>query len=119
VSPTITETFTITLTLTPAPTLAAADVRTGEIFSYPNPFVPGAALLTFRFDAATQVDVAIYDWSGRKVFDLPAANIQAAQGVAFWDGRLADGQFAAPGLYFVVLKGSQGRATRKLTIIWK
>jgi hypothetical protein len=105
---------TPTVTATPA----YADVRNGKLFSYPNPYKPGGAVLcTFRFQPCSVAKLELYDIAARKVGDISAAQIQASNGVAFWDGRLYNNTFAAPGLYLAILRSDGGILTTKLTVI--
>ena len=66
----------------------------------PNPF---SALTAIRYDLpqAAQVDLAIYDVSGRLVCRvLDNRLMQPGYHTAYWHGRNAKGEQAAPGVYF-------------------
>jgi hypothetical protein len=88
----------------------------GALLCIPNPLNPGSGG-AFVFSPAIQAALSIYDWSGRRVMELPAASISAAQGRASWDGRDSSGRDLASGLYFVLLHTPDGRSTAKFTIL--
>jgi len=91
----------------------------GKVYSYPNPFVPGAGrLLNIRFDPNPAAGVEIWDWSGQRRCVLAASQVFGTQGLALWDGKVQDGQPAAPGVYFAVVKATGGDKMVKLTVVW-
>jgi hypothetical protein len=92
-------------------------VQPGKVFSYPNPYKPGSAPeLTFRFEPSASASIELYDIAGRRLFELPAHRVQAAQGLASWDGRLNGGPGLPAGLYFIILKRAEGTVTGKLSL---
>jgi hypothetical protein len=134
VTPSITQTWTVSPTPTPSPSFSAsptwtqtwtlqptsalAPPRTGKVFSFPNPFRPGnGALCSIRFEPCNNAILELYDISARKVGEIQESKINSAQGIAYWDGRLAHGGMAAPGLYFLLLRSDSGTLNCKLTVI--
>ena len=121
-TPSVTPTYTVSATpsaspsFTPAPAYAPA--RVGKVFSYPNPFRPGAGrTITLRFDPSPNAKIELYDLAARKVGEISQDQIHSSSGVAFWDGKLYNNNYAAPGLYLVLLRGDNGILTTKLTVI--
>jgi DNA-binding beta-propeller fold protein YncE len=88
--------------------------------NYPNPFNPETWI---PYQLAEPVDVAltIYDINGRVVryIDLGhqrASIYQSKSRAAYWDGRNAQGEPVASGVYFYTLKAGDLSATRKMLI---
>ncbi len=115
-SPTLTASGTVTPTFYGTPAAAAAAFSPGAIFSYPNPAVPGGAV-TFVFAPTARAVLRIYDWSGRKVLELPESAVNPGAGIARWDGRDLGGKDFASGSYFVVLRGEAGTIRGKFTVL--
>jgi hypothetical protein len=117
-SPTFSASPTVTLTLTSQPTPAMGAVRPGRVFSYPNPFkLGGGRTCKIRFAPDADVKIEIYDIAGRKVAQLLDSQVDAAAGLATWDGRLYNAAAAAPGLYLLQLHGQAGSLSTKFTVI--
>jgi hypothetical protein len=70
----------------------------GRHTAYPNPFNAGVVLGYF-VTAETPVRLAIYDGQGRHVRTLVDREQAAGRWQAVWDGRTADGDEAASGVY--------------------
>jgi len=67
----------------------------------PNP-TAGATTITFSIiDSGTDVDVAVYDLSGRRIADLARGTMDAGSHRATWSGMTASGAKAGAGVYFV------------------
>jgi hypothetical protein len=82
----------------------------------PNPFNP-ATRIAYSIEAASWVDLAIYDPSGRPVRRLLAARQDAGNHVALWDGRTDDGRAAASGTYFYRLAVNGRELTRRMILL--
>ncbi|MFH1313553.1 MAG: FG-GAP-like repeat-containing protein [Candidatus Eisenbacteria bacterium] len=66
----------------------------------PNPFA-GKTVIRYDLPERSQVDLAIYDASGRFVCMLISGEYQQpGRHQAHWDGRNSEGKPAAPGIYF-------------------
>ena len=113
-----------TLTVSVAPTQSALDVTAGGNAALrlgppsPNPFRPsvGSLSLSFTLPVSDQVSVRVYDLGGRQVavlFEGPAA---AGAHALTWDGRLARGGPAKPGIYLVRLATSSGEKRAKVAV---
>jgi len=82
----------------------------------PNPFNPKTAI-AFSLPEASRVELAIHDLRGRRVRTLVRGQLGAGRHMVDWTGTDdADRQVAA-GVYFSVLRSTQGTLTRKLTLL--
>ncbi len=73
----------------------------------PNPFTSGTSL-TFALQSPKQVELGVYDVSGRLVRRLTSGAQDAGTHVINWDGRDASGARVKTGVYFV--RGTIGGA---------
>jgi hypothetical protein len=72
----------------------------------------GAVRLTFTLPAAAEIELAVFDLSGRRVTTLIKERLSAGRHLAEWDGADARGRAAASGRYFCRLRaGGIERAT--------
>ncbi len=78
----------------------------------PNPF-RGSCAVAFDLPARADVELRVLDVRGRLVRVLEAGVREAGEHRAAWDGRDAAGHPAAPGLYFLELRGPGIREARK------
>jgi len=90
-------------------------VPKGEyVFTYPNPFNPDdGSWTTFNilFTNNTFVDITLYDAVGNHVIDLYKAEEVPANTptkTMSWNGRNSDNEIVANGVYYFVVKTSQG-----------
>lgn len=88
--------------------------------NYPNPFNP-ETWFPYQLSEPADVTLTIYDIQGRVVRDLdlghqPAGMYHSRSRAAHWDGRNAQGESVASGLYFYTLKAGDFAATRKMLI---
>ena len=94
--------------------------ETTLLANYPNPFNP-ETWLPYRLAAPAEVTLTIYAVNGQVVRTL-ALGHQAAgfyetrSRAAYWDGRNAQGESVASGVYFYTLSAGDFTATRKLLI---
>ena len=88
--------------------------------NYPNPFNP-ETWIPYELSAATEVTVTIHASDGKLVRalelgQLPAGVYQSRSRAAYWDGRNAQGEPVASGVYFYTLSAGDFSATRKMVI---
>ena len=88
--------------------------------NYPNPFNP-ETWIPYELAEAAAVTVSIHASDGKLVRTLelgqrPAGVYQSRSRAAYWDGRNAQGEFVASGVYFYTLKAGDFSATRKMVI---
>nr|MBP7653607.1 S8 family serine peptidase [Candidatus Dependentiae bacterium] len=102
-----------------------------DIVVFPNPYRPndGNELTGTEFSGSYNIDnktgihitgltsnsiIKIYDISGRLASEIyPIPN----SGMAIWDGRLKNGEYAPTGLYFVLTENEAEKHIEKLAII--
>ena len=99
--------------------------ETALLANYPNPFNP-ETWIPFRLaspepNTLTDVTLSIYAADGKLVRtlalgQLPAGTYQSRSRAAYWDGRNAQGEPVASGVYFYTLEAGDFSATRKMVI---
>ena len=99
---------------------AGVPATTHLLTNYPNPFNP-ETWIPYQLSKAAEVALTIYDIQGRVVRTLDLGHQRAGvyqnKGrAAYWDGRNAQGEPVASGLYFYTLKAGDFIATRKMLI---
>jgi hypothetical protein len=98
---------------------AAPPARLEGLRVSPNPTI-GPATLRYELPATGQVDIAVYSPDGRLARHLAAAETQSrGQHALAWDGRIASGELAPTGVYFVrmTVDGAMvGEATRLIVV---
>ncbi len=89
---------------------------TGLTGIFPNPFNP---VTTIRFGLAEpgQVDLRIYDLSGRRVRTLVDGRLEAGAHELEWQGRDDAGHALASGVYFLRFKAGETNDTDKLILL--
>jgi hypothetical protein len=82
----------------------------------PNPFRDRTAIHYLVEGRGAQVDVSIYDVTGRRVKMLVRSQLEPGRYETSWDGRDEQGQRVAHGLYFVrmVVAGQVQKSGRVL-----
>jgi FtsP/CotA-like multicopper oxidase with cupredoxin domain len=99
--------------------VAANQRRLGLVLApnRPNPF---SSVTTFLFELpeVREVNLEVYDISGRRVRTLVASTkMEAREHSVTWDGRDTSGQLVPAGIYFVHLAAGHEKATRKMVIV--
>jgi hypothetical protein len=87
----------------------------------PNPWLRGGGgglAVTFALPAqAADVDLAIYDVSGRRVATLAQGALAAGPHTAHWDGVTSAGGSVRPGVYFVRLAALGAVRTARVAVV--
>ena len=88
--------------------------------NYPNPFNP-ETWIPYQLSEAAEVTVTIHASDGKLVRTLelgqmPAGAYSDKDRAAYWDGRNAQGEPVASGVYFYTLTAGDFSATRKMVI---
>ena len=88
--------------------------------NYPNPFNP-ETWIPYQLAKPAEVKLSIYSAKGELVRTLalghqPVGIYQSKSRAAYWDGRNAQGEKVASGIYFYTLSAGDFSATRKLLI---
>ena len=94
--------------------------QTELLANYPNPFNP-ETWLPYRLADAAQVSINIYNAQGILVRTLAlghrSAGVYQDKGrAAYWNGRNAQGESVASGVYFYTLSAGDFTATRKMLL---
>ena len=84
--------------------------------SRPNP-VNGQAAIRYDLPRTGQVDLSIFDVTGRKVATLVSGIVPAGRHEAIWHGRDDAGREVASGLYWYRLTAGGNALNRKLLVI--
>ena len=89
--------------------------------NYPNPFNP-ETWIPYHLAHAADVTLTIYDIKGAMVRQLdlghqPAGYYTAQSKAAYWDGRNANGESVASGVYFYQLSAEDYSQVRRMVIV--
>ena len=95
--------------------------KTALLTNYPNPFNP-ETWIPYQLSTSAKVHIAIYAADGRLVRTLdlghlPAGRYHEKSSAAYWDGRNAQGEPVASGLYFYTFTAGEFTATKKMLIL--
>jgi hypothetical protein len=82
----------------------------------PNPFT-GATRIAFDLPEAADVEVRIFDVSGRMVRSLDEGRLTAGRYEALWDGKDTGGRDVASGIYFYRLETAKYSATKRMFLM--
>ncbi len=82
----------------------------------PNPFNPKTSV-SFRVDHAQQVEIAVYDLSGRRVAVLADQVYGVGEYTTYWDGRDTAGRAVSSGTYMVRFLSDQQMESRKIMLV--
>ena len=89
--------------------------------NYPNPFNP-ETWLPYKLSQQSHVSIRIYDATGILVKELnlgimPAGDYSSQGFAAYWDGRNANGEQVASGVYFYELQTDHQTSLKKMVIL--
>ena len=91
-----------------------SDLKLLQVMNYPNPFAAGTQI-TFEMTQPATVSVRIYTVSGRMIRELENGDTAAGFTAISWDGRDADGDRPANGVYlYKVIASAQGEETEAI-----
>lgn len=82
----------------------------------PNPFNPTTSI-AFELDRADEVELAVYDATGRRIATLAQGSYGPGPHSVTWDGRSRDGKQVASGVYWYALKTSTGMQSKKMVLL--
>ena len=103
-------------TLVPAASAPPIGVALAMGVAYPNP-ARGGMTVDFTLGHAARTSIRVFDLAGRLVRTAYDGALEAGPHSIGWDGRLATGERAHSGLYFVEIRTSESVSTRKVTLI--
>lgn len=84
--------------------------------NYPNPFNP-STVIPVHLDEAGEVSLTVVDVSGRVLRVLHRGRLEAGSHELHWDGRNAEGQVLASGVYLARATGAAGTSTQRLVLL--
>ena len=91
--------------------------RTALLQNYPNPFNPDT-WIPYQLAGDSEASITIYDATGQIVRTLDLGSRKAVYHTIHWDGRDDEGQPAANGVYFYVLRVDDGFSdTKKMVLL--
>lgn len=99
-----------------APKIANREVPTSLSSNYPNPFNPSTTI-SYQVPAAARVTLRVYDILGRELRSLVNNFQEAGEYRVDWDGRDADLQPVATGVYFYRLSVGEQSESRKMLLL--
>ena len=85
--------------------------------SYPNPFNSGTIIQFEIPQPGTEVDVSIYDVSGRLIMNLDSGYVPAGIHVRTWNGEDENGRDIPSGVYFLKLQSPRFQSCQKITLV--
>lgn len=92
---------------------AASQLR---VTCHPNPFNPKTTV-SYYVPENAEVDLAVFDVSGRRVATLERGVADAGEHSAAWSGLADDGHTVATGVYFVRLDALGGAKSAKVVLL--
>ncbi|MEO0126293.1 MAG: C25 family cysteine peptidase [candidate division WOR-3 bacterium] len=85
--------------------------------NHPNPFKDRTGITYWLGNNVKDVELKIYDISGRLVKTLVNGPQKAGQHKIYWNGKDEKGRFVSSGIYFYELKASNFCKTRKMILL--
>lgn len=82
----------------------------------PNPFAT-VTTMAFTLPERTDVELAVYDVTGRRVAMVFAGEKDAGDHEVEWSGRSDDGQLVGSGVYFLRMQAGKHALTRKMLVM--
>jgi hypothetical protein len=97
--------------------LTGVGVLNGSSWSVnPNP-VNDLATLSFVLPAATDVEIGIYDHTGKQCAVIMSGNMPAGNHHATWNGTGGNGERLSPGIYYCRFTAAGQTSVKKLVIL--
>ncbi|MBN2460534.1 MAG: T9SS type A sorting domain-containing protein, partial [Candidatus Cloacimonetes bacterium] len=111
-------TFTINLVITPGVGNSDDDlpVATRLIGNYPNPFNP-VTTIEFALHQETRVELEIFNMKGQKVITLVSETRSPGKYQVIWQGKDANDNAVASGIYLYRLKTTDHTQVRKMILL--
>ena len=100
----------------PVPTPKSEVIVTGLGWAHPNPFNP-VVQIPYALKTAMNVEIEVFDVSGRLVRTLVHERKDRGRYVAFWDGVGNRGAPAATAVYFVRMRAGRVVQTQKIVLL--
>jgi flagellar hook assembly protein FlgD len=87
-----------------------------ELSNYPNPFNP-ATVLEFGVCSPGAVNLSVFDVRGQRVLTLIDEELAIGTYRILWNGRDADGDAVAAGVYYCRLETADRVEMKKLVLV--
>jgi hypothetical protein len=102
--------------LTPTPVTDLIPVKFNLSQNHPNPFNP-ATTIKFNVEHEGQVEIAVYDLSGRKVKSLVSQNYGVGEYSVMWDGTDDAGARMPSGMYVYRYESGSKSVAKKMMLV--
>ena len=83
--------------------------------NYPNPLNPNTNIV-FALPTRTDVDLAVFDLTGRRIKTLVSGAQDGGVHSVIWDGRDQGGNQVASGVYFYTLRAGETNQSRRVVV---
>ncbi len=107
------------LTNPPGTSISESGETAGQLLSVgpvsPNPF-SSHVMVPFTLPEAGEVNISVYDLSGRQIQTITSKEFAAGAHTVFWEGRDSSGNRAASGIYFVRVWTRDSIVTSKVVL---
>ena len=92
-------------------------IKTAEVFqNYPNPFNP-ETWIPYNLFESSDVKISIFASSGELVREFKLGQQARGDKKLYWDGKNADGETVASGIYFYQFKAGNTQSMRKMWLL--
>ena len=92
-------------------------IKTAEVFqNYPNPFNP-ETWIPYKLFESSDVKFSIYSQSGDLVREFKLEQQSRGEKKLYWDGKNANGETVASGIYFYQFKAGNTQSVRKMWLM--
>ncbi len=92
-------------------------IKTAEVFqNYPNPFNP-ETWIPYKLSESSDVKFSIYSQSGDLVREFKLGQQPHGERKLYWDGKNANGETVASGIYFYQFKAGNIQSIRKMWLM--
>jgi hypothetical protein len=86
-----------------------------QFIAYPNPF-KGLSNIAWSVKTAGDVNLKVYDASGRVVRNLVQSQMKPGRYSVTWNGKANDGRMVSAGIYFYKLETASGKLEQKVIL---
>lgn len=87
------------------------------VSGYPNPWTSGPLTILYTLPEQSPVQVAVYDFLGRRVVMLQKSVLPAGRQTLEWDGLNDSGNPLGPGTYFVCVRAGGKLAAKRFVVL--
>ena len=92
-------------------------IKTAKVFqNYPNPFNP-ETWIPYNLFESSDVKISIFASSGELVREFKLGQQARGDKKLYWDGKNADGETVASGIYFYQFEAGNTQSMRKMWLL--